>query len=301
MASVFESLKEIYQDGVAESDKLGYAEKYKRGTELFFDGINGGKDDVPFHFEDVEYLDGYFVFGRGTNSVVHFHVKECPGWLFGIWWKPPKENTADAKYIDGEFFTQFEETIDKFKPSRSEIHAEFTAYPYAEREWCVCDYIKDILSFIKNEPHLAFCRDYYSWDYNVEFHSREEAKERYEKFRVREESKVKYTKIFNERILNFVRTKILPCFNDAEIYDQGENISPRYDVRASYQKNQHLVDEPGLYALFEDDDEKGKALMDELKQIEKECYDFADENEFSWWSPISHCIFFYETCILGLT
>ena len=35
------------------------------------------------------------------------------------------------------------------------------------------------LKFIRDEPMLAFCRDYCSWNYNQEYHTREEAEQEY--------------------------------------------------------------------------------------------------------------------------
>ena len=34
---------------------------------------------------------------------------------------------------------------------------------------------EEMLEFIHNEPDLAFCRAYCGWDYNREYHTREEA------------------------------------------------------------------------------------------------------------------------------
>ena len=74
-----EVLKDLYDDSVKEADASGLSEIYKANTEALF-------KELPYSIEDIEYLDGYFIFGFGTNSVVHFHIKECPGWKFGIWW-----------------------------------------------------------------------------------------------------------------------------------------------------------------------------------------------------------------------
>lgn len=46
---------------------------------------------------------------------VHFRVKECKGWLFGVWFRE-NENTKKRYF---ELFGQPENNIDKFKPSRS--------------------------------------------------------------------------------------------------------------------------------------------------------------------------------------
>ena len=117
-------VSDMYNAQVEEHDKAGYAQRLKEATEVFFKDVNtmfNFFDENPVHFTDVEYLDGYFVFGFGTNTVVHFHIDECPGWLFAIWWDIPDDSEELANTIKGKFFTQYEETVDKFKPSRSEI------------------------------------------------------------------------------------------------------------------------------------------------------------------------------------
>ena len=74
-----EALKDFYEESVKEADANRSPEIHKANTEALF-------KELPYSIEDIEYLDGYFIFGFGTNSVVHFHIKECPGWKFGIWW-----------------------------------------------------------------------------------------------------------------------------------------------------------------------------------------------------------------------
>lgn len=73
-----EALKDFYEDSVKKADASGSSEVYKANTEALF-------KELHYSIEDIEYLDGYFLFGFGTNSVIHFHIKECPGWKFGIW------------------------------------------------------------------------------------------------------------------------------------------------------------------------------------------------------------------------
>ena len=282
----FESLAEIYDDSVKEHDKAGFADKFKACTEQFLKGINEEINfvDDPVHFEDIEYLDGYFIFGTGTNSVIHFHIKECPGWLFGIWWSAPDEDKPEQKYITGEFFAQFEEAIDKFKPSNSEICITITAVPDSDTDsfWSAAK----LINFIKNEPYLAFCRDYCFWDYNEEFHTREEAKAKYDAFREYKDNKEKYTKLLDEKILSFVNEKIVPCFNNAEVIDRGDSWSPRYYLYAPIEDNDDLFPETGLYDWFEQDDEDGQRLLEEFNKLIKECEEISDEHDILYYTPI---------------
>lgn len=176
---------DAYKDNVKECDKSGYEEDFKRSFELFCDSVNRELDEITLHFENIEYLDGYFFFAMGTNSVVHFHIRECPGWLFGVWWKVPNKSKKEKTVSDisGEFFAQFEETVDKFKPSRSTLCETIKAHLEEKNKLqCTCWKAAKIINFIMTEPHLAFCRDYYEWDYYIEYHTREEAEEKYLKY-----------------------------------------------------------------------------------------------------------------------
>ena len=291
---IFGSIAEMYEDQVKKNDKAGYAEKLKVCAELFFQMINEEYTlkDSPVHFNDIQFLDGHFIFGSGTNTVVHFRIDECPGWLFGIWWTIPDGSNSNQKYISGEFFAQYEETVDKFKPSRSAICSTITLIPDGDCQNYSCYTAAKMISFIRDEPYLAFCRDYCDWNYNEEYHTRDEAKAVYDKYRVRKDNKVKYTKEFDDKILAFVKDKILPLFTDAKIRDLGENWSPRYEVVAPLKKNKDVVKKYGSYCWFDDDDEEGKKTMEEFNALKEECYAIANEYDFCWFSPIDSIITF---------
>ena len=117
-------------------------------------------------FNDIQY-NGY------SSDIIQFHIAECPGWLFGIWWNQPEEiedrkKIEHSKYLSGTFFAQFEEIIDKFKPSCSEICYNFTICPDNDPE-TVYNLMDEaaVINFIHFYPSLAFCRDYLGWNYNL--------------------------------------------------------------------------------------------------------------------------------------
>ena len=154
----FAAIIDSYKYEVKKADERGLADTFKKCSEIFFrDATN---EEIKFNFRDVEYLDGYFLFGMGTNSVVHFHIDECPGWKFGIWWGDKDENNNS---VSGEFFAQFEDTIDKFKPSASQYCISITIDLDDDNLWSLYD-VRDAIKYIANEPYLAFCRDYCYWD-----------------------------------------------------------------------------------------------------------------------------------------
>ena len=290
----FEALAEFYNEQVKKQDEAGYADVLKKSTELFFRDVNSYVD-TPVHFENIEYLDGYFIFGHGSNSIIQFHIKECPEWLFGIWWMIPDGSNPDQKYINGDFFAQHEETIDKFKPSASEISCCITARPYNDDESdCTCWKAAKYINFIRNEPYLAFCRHYHGWDYNEEYHTREEAETEYKEWRNERDNETKYTSFLNEKFLSFVRENVLPLFTNSEIEDRGENWSPRYQVVAPLRDNKSIVKKSGTYGWFADDDERGKKIMEEYYSLREECKKIGEEHEVLWFTPINESITFYE-------
>lgn len=296
MSNPFEAIAEAYEEQTEELDKRGYADKFKRCAELFFEEVN---DDVlpnepKFQFEDIEYLDGYFIFSHGTNSVVHFHIKECPGWKFGIWWEMPNEKESDGKRIKGECFAQYENEIDKFKPCTSEIRATISViFDNPEPIGCFYKALR-MLQFIRDEPYLAFCRHLYAWNYNEEYHTREEAEREYKEHQRQMETEEMYIPVLNEKVLKFVREKILPCFNNAEIIEDEPYSSPKYKVIAPCSKNTDIIEKPGFYSWFEYDDLEGKELENELNFIEIECRAFAKGHGFIWYPPIDHDIYFFD-------
>lgn len=291
--NVFDPILKMYDKQVKKADKSGDPEKLKKCADLFFTCVNEEMEDNPATFEDIEYLDGYYIFGYGTNTVVHFHIKECPGWLFGIWWTLPDKKSG-KKYVSGELFTQYEETIDKFKPSRSEIQTTINAYPDDEEPSCsVWDAVR-MINFIREEPYLAFCRDYYGWNYNFQYHTREEAKAMYDKWREWLDNKNRISVELDKKVLDFVQEKIVPLFSESKIVDCGEGWSPRYDLQAPFNKNNGIVDEPGTYSWFDKDDSEGKAIMDEFNALLDEGKHLSDQYEFFWFQPIHDSITFYD-------
>lgn len=240
---------------------------------------------------DVQNLDGYFIFTYGDNSVLHFHLDNCPGWKFSIWWNEPKKEKRNGKsvfpdYVRGTFFAQYEEIIDKFKPSASNIVTDFAVNIENQDLLNYFDYkVEDIIKFISKEPALAFCRDYKFWDYSIEYHSREEAEEEFEKYKIYHEKEIRIKKECDEKILNYVRENILPLFNDSEIVDHGECWFPRYEVYAKFETNTDLFPETGCYSWFSDDEDERKA-QEKFREYRASLEKYAEDNDVCWWCRI---------------
>ena len=259
-----DGLLKVYNKCVKEADKKGFADIYKKATDVLFERIKK-ETELDLHFEDVAFGDGYFIFGYGTNSVVHFHIKEAPGWLFGIWWSPVEtEETKNKKrkeYITDqvycELFAQYEEEIDKFKPTASTFCSSFRLHfdeNYYDGFINGCADIR----FIVKEPYLAFYREMHCVDFNHEYVSRETAK-RYWNRHWKEKAKDKANDKLNaQTMFNTVKHIIDPIVKggDAFILDEGSNVNPRYQIfirNVNLSDGKPLVEEEGFYGLFDFD------------------------------------------------
>lgn len=178
-------------------------------------------------FYDLEFFDGYFIFYRGSSKVAQFKIKQAPGWLFGIWW----DDNISEDYNNGELFAQYEENIDKFKPSRSAFCVSCIGptkqIPNAEET----DYT-DMVKFIIKEPYLAFYRDYNGVDYNRKYITRKEAKKVYIKWRNEAAQEKKNKDKLNHKVYSLLRCHI----KDFKLKDNGEDCYPRYTIYLSNTK-----------------------------------------------------------------
>lgn len=271
---------DFYNNQVKEQDKLGTADKYKKAWDIFSESITKEK----FNIVKVEFLDGYFIFGSGTNSVVHFYIEEIPGWKFGIWWNSEKNQ---KKIIKGSFFAQYEKNIDKFKPSNSVISHEFSINTDEPTTYYFYEII-NTLNFMKNEPELAFCRDYNCWNYNVEYHTREEAKKEFEKYLNYEKNKNYYTQVCDSKIVDWFKNTFEKELKEKNILlvDRGNSIDPRYEIvyhcpKDLYKKLERVN---GFYSLEDIFDDRN--IEDSYLKITEECEKISDKYEFYWFRPI---------------
>lgn len=278
------ALVNFYKETVEKEDEKGLAEVFKQATEMLFEQLPKAisyKKDVVFTVEDVVYLDGYFIFGKGTNSVVHFHIKETPGWLYGIWWSPveDKEASTEEKKVYAtdrlycNIFAQFEETIDKFKPSASMVSASFNFWLDSNSNGSLWNFARDIL-FIRDEPYLAFYRDVHFSDFNREYISRAKAKAAYNKYLKKKQAEIEITDLNNREMLDLINSMFEEFIdqNAFMIKDRGHHVLPRYGL---VMKN--LWTDCGLkngtYELFdmgfEGEDKDKKIYNKKLKECEK--------------------------------
>ena len=290
----FKSLAEIYKKFVEKSDNIGLAEVYKQATELVFSALKEELNKYePFEITitDVEYLDGYFIFGMGTNSVVHFHIKETAGWKYGIWWSPVEKSEStkeqpiyDQNKLRCSIFTQYEEEIDKFKPSASMVHTDFNIeLDYKTISYGLYEFTRDI-KFIHDEPYLAFYREMHYTDFNREYVSRAKAKSYFERHFRQKRREAEISALTDRELLKTVYDILKEDIDDGNcfIYDRGDCWHPRYEIIV---KNTWEDVENGCYELFdlfEDSDaaELKKLWYDTVKRCEKR----AKKADYSWYT-----------------
>ena len=256
----FKGIADFYEESVKKSDAAGLADVYKQATDIVFNALKKELKDYrkfDITIEDIDYLDGYFIFGTGTNSVVHFHIKETPGWKYGIWWSPveKKDSTKENPMYETDrlhcsIFTQYEEEIDKFKPSASMVVDEFDVYLDRASTHFAWDFAQDV-KFIHDEPYLAFYREMHYSDFNKEYVSRAKAKSYFERHFKQKRLEEEITALNNRELLKTIYTILEKeefdsgnCF----IHDRGDCWSPRYEV---IMKNPWEDIKDGCYGIFD--------------------------------------------------
>ena len=136
--------------------------------------------NLGYHIVDEQYGNCYFIIeSKEPDTICHFHIKELPGYLFGIWnicrydtIKYELENNltlwSDNLHINSKseliFFTQYEKEIDKFKPSRSGMVTGLRRITYTEdnksvTEWDI-DELEVVLKYMKKHKYKAYVNIY---------------------------------------------------------------------------------------------------------------------------------------------
>lgn len=132
------------------------------------------EEDTGFHIIDIQLGDTYFLFKGSKDSICHFRVKEIPGFLFAFWninrfsnirldlingaelWSDVYKISSKTELV---FFTQYEDYIDKFKPSCSGFVSGIYRQTYRDTEgkreiWRLGD-VPEILQYMKKHPYKA--------------------------------------------------------------------------------------------------------------------------------------------------
>lgn len=136
--------------------------------------------DLGYHIVDEQYGNCYFIVeSKEPDTICHFHIKELPGYLFGIWnicrydtiqyeiennlslWSDNLHISSKSELI---FFTQYEKEIDKFKPSRSGMVTGLRRITYKEdnkliTEWDI-DELEVVLKYMKKHKYKSYVNIY---------------------------------------------------------------------------------------------------------------------------------------------
>lgn len=208
-----------------------------------------------------QYGDGYFIFDYGPNTVVHFRLKETPGWLYGVWWRV-SVNKEGVVSIVGEFFAQYEEEIDKFKPSASYYGCDMLSLVAADGSICLEEgEVVSIITFIHNHPYRA-------WNGHISFNDKVSGIRAWLNYQKRQRHLRKGKRLeknLYKDLCKFAKiaSKLLKYTNNITVEDYGEGIYPRYFFQLVATPDEGFK-EKGCYELWEKNDTIGQ-LYSHLK------------------------------------
>lgn len=136
--------------------------------------------ELGYHIVDKQFGNCYFIVeSKEPDTICHFHIKELPEYLFGIWnicrydtiqyeiennlslWSDNLHISSKSELI---FFTQYEKEIDKFKPSRSGMVTGLRRITYKEdnkliTEWDI-DELEVVLKYMKKHKYKSYVNIY---------------------------------------------------------------------------------------------------------------------------------------------
>lgn len=136
--------------------------------------------ELGYHIVDKQFGNCYFIVeSKEPDTICHFHIKELPGYLFGIWnicrydtiqyevennlslWSDNLHISSKSELI---FFTQYEKEVDKFKPSRSGMVTGLRRITYEEddkliTEWDI-DELEAVLKYMKKHKYKSYVNIY---------------------------------------------------------------------------------------------------------------------------------------------
>ena len=136
--------------------------------------------ELGYHIVDKQFGNCYFIVeSKEPDTICHFHIKELPGYLFGIWnicrydtiqyeiennlslWSDNLHISSKSELI---FFTQYEKEVDKFKPSRSGMVTGLRRITYEEddkliTEWDI-DELEVVLKYMKKHKYKSYVNIY---------------------------------------------------------------------------------------------------------------------------------------------
>lgn len=257
-------------------------EKVKKLGERFFRKL---EEVTGFTVSEVnppslEYLKWFDDVGQPV-----FRIKEIPEWLFSIWF--------DDDNVSGAFFGQFEDAIDKFKPSASMYSFDFRATGEKDEDGdpTVCDSdlcrVASAIRYIAAEPEMAFYRDVFYADYNEQLVTKEEARLQYVLYKRDQELRERLSEYLGRQAKKFVEEELVPkggILESAKVeYDEEHR---HYSIIVPYEGNEARFPKgPGEYYWD----------IEELEPLEKKLKEFGELfgvfcPDRCWERPINCCL-----------
>ena len=120
---------------------------------------------LGFEIWDESYLNGYFIFNMGEDSVTHFRLKGhgmWKHWKFGLWINASVLEESNGEKTDCtpkivQLFAQYDTQIDKFKPSRSSLLFELDKKQFLQRENnFTFYYLEKMLGMMCKHPFMCY-------------------------------------------------------------------------------------------------------------------------------------------------
>lgn len=207
--------------------------------------------DLGYHIVDEQYGNCYFIVeSKEPDTICHFHIKELPGYLFGIWnicrydtiqyevennlslWSDNLHISSKSELI---FFTQYEKEMDKFKPSRSGMVTGLRRITYTEdnksvTEWDI-DELEVVLKYMKKHKYKAYVNIYNENKFVYKEYSsfkcfRSYYKHKWNRFTTNIKNNLKL------KIQIYKSKKLVRRLEDVYYYilDYGENCYPRIHI-----------------------------------------------------------------------
>lgn len=207
--------------------------------------------DLGYHIVDEQYGNCYFIVeSKEPDTICHFHIKELPGYLFGIWnicrydtiqyevennlslWSDNLHISSKSELI---FFTQYEKEMDKFKPSRSGMVTGLRRITYTEdnksvTEWDI-DELEVVLKYMKKHKYKAYVNIYNENKFVYKEYSsfkcfRSYYKHKWNRFTTNVKNNLKL------KIQIYKSKKLVRRLEDVYYYilDYGENCYPRIHI-----------------------------------------------------------------------
>lgn len=233
------------------------SEKFLKLTNQLFEHLKSQNYTIATE----DYGSGYFIFDYGPNTIIHFRLKETPGWLYGVWWSF-KVNKEGIISIVGEFFAQYEEEIDKFKPSASYYGCDMLSLVAADGSICLEEgEVISIIDFIRNHPYRA-------WNGHISFNDKISGIRAWLNYQKRQRHLRKGKRLeknLYKDLCKFAKiaSKLLKYTNNIIVEDYGEGIYPRYFFKLITTPDEGFK-EKGYYELWEKNDAIGQ-LYSHLK------------------------------------